>query len=154
MIKWVSGEAVDGAILGRHNGHVRRDEAVGGVQGRHVRLILAARTRYGAKGGGVGNYGTVFKITPAGTLTTLYSFDGYDEYPPHAELLQATYELLYATAGEVESTTSAPSTACSPRPAAILKELQFWTATWVSVLSTPDIRCSLSMTSALRSFHS
>jgi uncharacterized repeat protein (TIGR03803 family) len=52
-------------------------------------------------GGAFGNYGTIFKITPSGTLTTLYSFcaqngcaDG--EYPG-AELVQATDGNLYGT---------------------------------------------------------
>jgi uncharacterized repeat protein (TIGR03803 family) len=34
--------------------------------------------------------GTVFKITPSGTLTTLYSFDGKDGEWPYAGLVQAT----------------------------------------------------------------
>jgi uncharacterized repeat protein (TIGR03803 family) len=52
-------------------------------------------------GGGAHNYGTVFKITPAGTLTTLYSFcsksgcaDG--EYP-YAGLVLATNGNFYGT---------------------------------------------------------
>jgi len=52
-------------------------------------------------GGANGNYGTVFKITPGGTLTTLYSFcsqnncsDGYWSY---AALVQATDGNLYGT---------------------------------------------------------
>ena len=51
--------------------------------------------------GGANNLGTVFKITPSGTLTTLYSFcsqsgcpDGYD---PYAGLVQATNGDLYGT---------------------------------------------------------
>ncbi len=53
--------------------------------------------------GGANNYGTVFKITPSGTLTTLYSFcspvgcpDG-DGANPLAGLLQATNGNLYGT---------------------------------------------------------
>jgi uncharacterized repeat protein (TIGR03803 family) len=57
---------------------------------------------YGAtSGGGANNGGTVFKITPGGTLTTLYSFcsqsgctDGID---PLAGLVQATNGDLYGT---------------------------------------------------------
>src|ERR1039457_2819452 len=43
-------------------------------------------------GGGTFNYGTVFKITPSGTLTTLYGFAGYptDGAYPVAGLVQAT----------------------------------------------------------------
>jgi uncharacterized repeat protein (TIGR03803 family) len=52
-------------------------------------------------GGGTNQGGTVFKITPSGKLTTLYSFcaqagctDGYD---PNASLVQATNGDLYGT---------------------------------------------------------
>ena len=41
--------------------------------------------------------GTVFKITPSGTLTTLYSFDGSDGYYPVAGLVQATDGNFYGT---------------------------------------------------------
>jgi uncharacterized repeat protein (TIGR03803 family) len=49
--------------------------------------------------GGANGYGTVFKITPTGTLTTLHSFDFTDgEYP--AGLVQATDGALYGTTYE------------------------------------------------------
>ena len=41
--------------------------------------------------------GTVFKITPRGTLTTLHSFDGGDGYWPFAGLVQATDGNFYGT---------------------------------------------------------
>lgn len=41
--------------------------------------------------------GTVFKITPAGTLTTLFSFDGTNGEYPQARLVQATNGNLYGT---------------------------------------------------------
>jgi uncharacterized repeat protein (TIGR03803 family) len=41
--------------------------------------------------------GTVFKITPGGTLTTLYSFHGADGSIPEAGLLQATDGNFYGT---------------------------------------------------------
>jgi uncharacterized repeat protein (TIGR03803 family) len=44
---------------------------------------------YGTTLGGANGYGTVFKITPSGTLTTLHSFDGTDGVGPRG-LLQAT----------------------------------------------------------------
>jgi uncharacterized repeat protein (TIGR03803 family) len=47
--------------------------------------------------GGVNGYGTVFKITPSGTLTTLHSFDGTDGSAPYAGLIQATDGNLYGT---------------------------------------------------------
>ncbi len=45
-------------------------------------------------------YGTVFKITPTGTLTTLHSFDGTDGYLPNAPLVQATDGDFYGTTAE------------------------------------------------------
>ncbi len=51
--------------------------------------------------GGAVDYGTVFKITPAGTLTTLYSFcsktNCADGYIPYATLVQATDGNFYGT---------------------------------------------------------
>ena len=41
--------------------------------------------------------GTVFKITPSGTLTTLYRFAGTDGSKPHGGLVQATNGKLYGT---------------------------------------------------------
>jgi uncharacterized repeat protein (TIGR03803 family) len=41
--------------------------------------------------------GTVFKITPTGTLTTLHSFDGTDGESPYAGLVQATSGNFYGT---------------------------------------------------------
>ena len=57
-------------------------------------------TTYG--GGAYGSYGTVFKITPSGKLTTLYSFCGNggecaDGAYPYAGLVQATNGNLYGT---------------------------------------------------------
>src|ERR1035437_6237328 len=55
-----------------------------------------------ASGGGAYNYGTVFKITPAGELTTLYRFNGYptDGADPEAGLVQATDGNFYGTTVE------------------------------------------------------
>jgi uncharacterized repeat protein (TIGR03803 family) len=53
---------------------------------------------YGTTGGGGANgYGTVFKMTPSGTLTTLYSFSE-GSYP--GSLIQATDGDLYGVTGE------------------------------------------------------
>ncbi len=41
--------------------------------------------------------GTIFKMTPGGTLTTLHSFDGTDGFAP-GELVQATNGVFYGTA--------------------------------------------------------
>jgi uncharacterized repeat protein (TIGR03803 family) len=48
-------------------------------------------------GGGAGGEGTIFKITPSGTLTTLLSFAGTDGGQPYAGLIQATDGNLYGT---------------------------------------------------------
>ena len=44
--------------------------------------------------------GTVFKVTPSGTLTTLHSFDSTDGALPQAALVQATDGNFYGTTGE------------------------------------------------------
>jgi uncharacterized repeat protein (TIGR03803 family) len=70
-----------------------------------------------AGGGAIGNgYGTVFKITPSGTLTTLYTFcsqinctDGAD---PRAGLIQATNGDFYGTTYEGGANTSDCSNGC------------------------------------------
>jgi len=48
-------------------------------------------------GGGANGDGTVFKITPSGTLTTLHTFDRTDGSGPYAGLVQATNGNLYGT---------------------------------------------------------
>jgi uncharacterized repeat protein (TIGR03803 family) len=48
--------------------------------------------------GGANNDGTVFKITPSGTLTTLHSFDYTDGYKPVAGLVQASDGNFYGMA--------------------------------------------------------
>jgi len=47
--------------------------------------------------GGAMDYGTVFEITPGGTLTTLHSFENSDGASPNAGLVQATNGNLYGT---------------------------------------------------------
>ncbi|MBV9302959.1 MAG: hypothetical protein JOY62_16020 [Acidobacteriaceae bacterium] len=47
--------------------------------------------------GGASDNGTIFKITPGGTLTTLHSFDGKDGASPFAGLVQATDGNFYGT---------------------------------------------------------
>jgi uncharacterized repeat protein (TIGR03803 family) len=56
---------------------------------------------YGTTGnGGTNKQGTVFKITPSGTLETLHSFDGADGSYPYAALVQGTDGNLYGTTHE------------------------------------------------------
>jgi uncharacterized repeat protein (TIGR03803 family) len=65
-------------------------------------LVQAANgTFYGTTygGGANGGYGTVFKITPTGTLTTLHSFNGTDGDQPYAGLVQAADGDFYGTTG-------------------------------------------------------
>ncbi len=47
--------------------------------------------------GGINNKGTIFKITPAGALTTLHSFDQTDGYGPNGALVQASNGNFYGT---------------------------------------------------------
>lgn len=48
-------------------------------------------------GGGTNNYGTVFKVTPSGTLTTLHTFNGPDGSNPNAGVVQAANGVFYGT---------------------------------------------------------
>jgi uncharacterized repeat protein (TIGR03803 family) len=48
-------------------------------------------------GGANGIYGTVFKITTGGALTTLHSFNGTDGFNPFAGLIQAADSNFYGT---------------------------------------------------------
>jgi len=50
---------------------------------------------YGIQDGG---YGTIFKITPGGTLTTLHSFSGSDGAAPYGSLMLAANGDFYGTA--------------------------------------------------------
>jgi uncharacterized repeat protein (TIGR03803 family) len=50
--------------------------------------------------GGVGG-GTVFKMTPDGTLTTLVAFDGTNGFRPQATLIQGSDGNLYGSAGTI-----------------------------------------------------
>jgi uncharacterized repeat protein (TIGR03803 family) len=57
-----------------------------------------------AFGGGPNGYGTIFRITPDGSLTTIYSFceTCTDNYPESALVQAANGELYGSTAGSVE----------------------------------------------------
>jgi uncharacterized protein (TIGR03437 family) len=54
-------------------------------------------TRFGGANSSQASYGTIFKITPAGMLTTSHSFQGTDGSQPGAALLQASDGNLYGT---------------------------------------------------------
>jgi uncharacterized repeat protein (TIGR03803 family) len=51
----------------------------------------------GSSGNCNGGCGTIFQLTPSGTLTTLHSFDGADGHYPASALIQATDRNLYGT---------------------------------------------------------
>jgi uncharacterized repeat protein (TIGR03803 family) len=56
--------------------------------------------------------GTVFSMTPDGTLVTLHSFDGSDGYIPTSGLLQATSGMLYGTTAEGGDFSCSPPVGC------------------------------------------
>jgi uncharacterized repeat protein (TIGR03803 family) len=51
-------------------------------------------------GGTKGGFGTIFKLTPAGVLTTLHSFSGQDGAAPYSPLLLASNGDFYGTTNE------------------------------------------------------
>jgi uncharacterized repeat protein (TIGR03803 family) len=61
-----------------------------------------------AEGGDNGNYGTVFKITRDGILTTLHSFDSIDGASPGGWLVQATDGTFYGTTAAGGISTCVP----------------------------------------------
>src|SRR5579859_4610187 len=74
----------------------------GGAEGSNPYggLVLGADgSLYGTTqyGGGSDKLGTVFKVTPAGQFTNLYSFAGPDGGKPYAPLVQASDGNFYGT---------------------------------------------------------
>ncbi len=70
----------------------------GGIDSNGGLVLAADGSFYGVtdEGGAIG-YGTVFKMTPAGKLTTLHSFGGTDGAYPQSGLIQATDGNFYGT---------------------------------------------------------
>jgi uncharacterized repeat protein (TIGR03803 family) len=92
-------------------------------EGPGAALIQVANGElYGATGsGGANGYGTVFKITPSGTLTTLHSFNGTDGAYPLPGFVQAADGDLYGatSSGGVNSA----GTVFKMTPAGVLTSL-------------------------------
>jgi uncharacterized repeat protein (TIGR03803 family) len=63
-------------------------------------------------GSGLCGCGTVFQITPSGTLTTLHNFDGADGLAPFGGLLQDTNGSFYGTTYQGGNTPCSSSTGC------------------------------------------
>ena len=56
--------------------------------------------------------GTIFQLTPSGTLTTLHSFDQIDGIVPYGALLQATSGVVYGTTFQGGGITCSLKTGC------------------------------------------
>ena len=78
--------------------------------------------------GGDSNHGTIFKITPTGTLTTLHSFIGTDGASPDANLVQGGDGNFYGTTGN-GGITSSNGTVFKITPSGTLTTLYFFSGT-------------------------
>ncbi len=74
-------------------------DGANGAAPQHMTLVQGADGNlWGTTGmGGSGASGTIFKITPAGSLTTVYSFGGADGANPYAGLVQGVNGVFYGT---------------------------------------------------------
>ena len=64
----------------------------------HAKLVQGTDGNfYGTTRRGGGGYGTVFKITPMGVMSTLWNFNGTNGSDPQAELIQSNDENFYGT---------------------------------------------------------
>ena len=77
------------------NGHT--SALVQGIDGNFYGTTFIGGTNYIAIGSGYYDYGTVFKMTPGGTFTSLYSFSGPDGRGPVGNLMQGADGNLYGT---------------------------------------------------------
>jgi uncharacterized repeat protein (TIGR03803 family) len=94
-------EATSNAVTTLYSFGAVRDENGNALDGAYLYggLVLGADGNlYGATaGGGSEGWGTVFRTTPAGNLTTLVSFNGMNGAEPNAQLLAASDGKLYGT---------------------------------------------------------
>jgi uncharacterized repeat protein (TIGR03803 family) len=86
---------------------------------------------YGAAGGGTTGGGMVFKMTPQGTLSTLYSFGGVDGAAPYGGLFQATNGILYGT-----TSIGGTSDSCGPYGCGTIFSLNMGLGPFVETLPT------------------
>ncbi len=99
--------------------------------------------------GGAIDYGTVFKITPAGTLTTLYSFcsktNCADGYIPYASLVQATDGNFYGTTTQGDGAYGNGGTVFKITPSGRADHaLQLLRSGWLHGRYRPSIRAGAS----------
>jgi uncharacterized repeat protein (TIGR03803 family) len=73
--------------------------------------------------GGVNGYGTVFKVTPSGRLTTVHRFDLSDGAYPTGGLIQATDGNLYGTTSEAYAAHDGYGTVFIINPEGVLTTL-------------------------------
>jgi len=104
-----------GTLTKLHDFHpadgVRPQELVQGTDGNfYGTTALGGANRYSCS---LNSCGTIFRITPSGTLTTLHSFDGNDGEGPWGALMQATNGTFYGTTGWGGPTAPARFSACA-----------------------------------------
>jgi uncharacterized repeat protein (TIGR03803 family) len=93
----VFGITPSGALTTLHSftGSDGADPEAGLVQGADGSFY--GTTNAGVSSGHGNGYGTVFRITPTGVLTTIHSFAGSDGFSPQASLIQGSDGNLYGT---------------------------------------------------------
>lgn len=84
----------NGAFSWMHDFELTDGEGPEGLLVQASNGILYGTT---TQGGAYTNYGTIFKMTPTGTLTTMHSFDSTDGCNPQAGLIVARNGSLYGT---------------------------------------------------------
>ena len=87
-------------------------------------LQAPSRNFYGTtESGGAASAGSVFKVTPSGTLSVLHSFDGSDGFTPYAGLVRAPGGNFYGTTGGSGSGATISGTVFKVTPAGKLTTL-------------------------------
>jgi uncharacterized repeat protein (TIGR03803 family) len=87
-------------------------------------LQAPSRNFYGTtESGGAASAGSVFKLTPSGTLSVVHSFDGSDGFTPYAGLVRAPGGNFYGTTGGSGSGATISGTVFKVTPAGKLTTL-------------------------------